>query len=45
MAAAFFFASSIMAASVPDHRTRHLAEASQNAKPNLIPGTAVTSAS
>src|SRR4029453_15073091 len=30
---------------VPDHRTRHLPEASQNATPNLIAGTAVTSAS
>src|SRR6266404_6288300 len=45
MAAAFFLASSVMAGSVPDQRTRHLPEASQNASPNLIPGTALTSAS
>jgi hypothetical protein len=45
MAAAFFRASSAMPESVPDQRTRHLPEASQNASPNLIPGTAVTNAS
>ena len=45
MAAAFFFASSIMAGSVPDQRTRHLPDASQKASPNLMPGTAPTSAS
>src|SRR6516165_7705574 len=45
MAAAFFFASSVMAGSVPDQRTRHLPDASQKARPNLMPGTAATSAS
>src|SRR5271165_5499323 len=45
MAAAFVFAISIMAGSVPDQRTRHLPDASQKASPNLIPGTAPTSAS
>ena len=38
-------ASSIMAGSVPDQRTRHLPDASQNASPNLMPGTAPTRAS
>ena len=33
-------ASSIMASSVPDQRTRHFPDASQNAIPNFIPGTA-----
>ena len=36
---AFFCASSIMALSVPDQRTRHLLEASQKARPNVMPGT------
>src|SRR5271166_4261585 len=45
MAVAFFFASSIKAASVPDQRTRHLPDASQKASPNLMPGTAPTIAS
>src|SRR5579872_1191046 len=45
MAAAFFFANSVMAASVPDQRTRHLPDASQKASPNLTPGTAPTRAS
>src|SRR6266545_1474205 len=45
MAAAFFLASSVMAGSVPDQRTRHLPEASQKASPNLMPGTAATRAS
>ena len=40
MAVAFFLASSIMAGSVPDQRTRHLPDASQKASPNLMPGTA-----
>src|SRR5579864_4487321 len=44
-AKAFFLASSVMAGSVPDQRTRHLPEASQKARPNLMPGTAPTSAS
>ena len=39
-ALAFFRASSIIAGSVPEKRTRHLPEASQNASPNLMPGTA-----
>jgi hypothetical protein len=45
MAAAFFLASSTMPGSVPDQRTRHLPDASQKASPNLMPGTAPTSAS
>jgi hypothetical protein len=45
MAAAFFLASSVMAGSVPDQRTRHFPEASQKASPNWMPGTAPTSAS
>src|SRR5262245_22488871 len=45
MAAAFFLASSVMAGSVPDQRTRHLPDASQKASPNLMPGMAPTSAS
>src|SRR5215471_13834444 len=45
MVAAFFLASSVMASSVPDQRTRHLPDASQKASPNLMPGTAPTSAS
>src|SRR3990172_4050425 len=45
MAVAFVFASSTITESVPDQRTRHLPEASQNASPNLMPGTAATSAS
>jgi hypothetical protein len=45
MASAFLFASSVMAGSVPDHRTRHFPDASQKASPNLIPGTAATKAS
>jgi hypothetical protein len=44
MAMALFRASSVMAGSVPDQRTRHLPDASQKASPNLIPGTAPTSA-
>src|SRR5579883_41197 len=44
-AVAFFFASSVMAGSVPDQRTRHFPDASQKASPNLMPGTAPTSAS
>ncbi len=42
---ALALASSIMASSVPDQRIRHLPEASQNASPNLMPGTALTNAS
>ncbi|MNC39093.1 hypothetical protein D3C75_877320 [compost metagenome] len=42
---AFFCASSIMLGSVPDQRTRQGPDASQNATPNLMPGTAATSAS
>src|SRR5437764_7049687 len=42
---AFLRASSSIASSVPDQRTRHLPDASQKASPNLMPGTAVTSAS
>jgi len=42
---AFFRASSIMAGSVPDQRTRHLPDASQKATPNLMPGTDATSVS
>src|SRR5271166_3930775 len=45
MASAFVFASSIMPGSVLDQRTRHLPDASQKARPNLMPGTAPTSAS
>src|SRR5271166_3970271 len=45
MAVAFFLASSITAGLVPDQRTRHLSDASQKANPNLMPGTAPTSAS
>src|SRR6516225_6954906 len=45
MATAFFLASSVMAGSVPDQRTRQLPDASQNARPNLMPGTAATRAS
>ena len=41
-ALAFFLAGSVMAGSVPDQRTRHLPEASQKARPNLMPGTAAT---
>ena len=41
-ASAFRFANSIIAASVPLQRTRHLPDASQNATPNLMPGTAPT---
>ena len=44
-ASAFFSASAINAASVPELRTRHLPDASQNARPNLIPGAAPTRAS
>src|SRR5512137_382231 len=45
MARAFSLAKSIMAESVPVQRTRHLPEASQKARPNLMPGTAPTRAS
>src|SRR5271165_3680660 len=44
-AAAFFLVNSVMVGSVPDQRTRHLPDASQKASPNLMPGTAATSAS
>ena len=43
-AVAFFFANSVIAGSVPDQRTKHFPDASQNARPNLMPGTAPTSA-
>jgi hypothetical protein len=42
---ALCLASSIIASSVPLQRIRHFPEASQNANPNLIPGTLVTRAS
>ena len=45
MVEAFFFASSIKPGSVPDQRTRRWPEAWQKASPNLMPGTAATSAS
>ncbi|MDT4860457.1 hypothetical protein FQZ97_950230 [compost metagenome] len=45
MAWAFLCASSIIALSVPDQRTRHFPDASQKARPNLMPGTAPTRAS
>src|SRR5581483_2298011 len=45
MVPAFFLANSVIAGSVPDQRTRHLPDASQKASPNLMPGTAATSAS
>src|ERR1017187_1336436 len=45
MVRAFLLANSIMAGSVPVQRTRHLPDASQKASPNLMPGTAPTSAS
>src|SRR5260221_711142 len=45
MACRFFFANSIIAESVPLQRMRHLPDASQNASPNFIPGTAETSVS
>jgi hypothetical protein len=35
----------LLAGSEPDQRTRRLPEASQNASPNIMPGTAPTSAS
>ena len=42
---AFFLAISMSSSSVPVSRTSRGPEDSQKAKPNLIPGTAVTSAS
>src|SRR5499427_3538333 len=44
-ASAFLVARAIMASSLPLQRTRHAPDASQNASPNLIPGTALTRAS
>src|SRR5438876_619509 len=44
-ARAFFAASALRLSSFPSTRTRHGPEASQNATPNLIPGTEPTSAS
>src|SRR5471032_388551 len=45
MAVAFWHANSTNSASVPERRTRRLPDASQKAKPNLIPGTVPTIAS
>src|SRR5947208_6048507 len=44
-ASAFLVARVIMASSLPLQRTRHAPDASQNASPNLIPGTALIRAS
>src|SRR5215470_8844233 len=44
-ASAFVVARVIMASSLPLQRTRHAPDASQNARPNLMPGTALTRAS
>src|SRR5262245_47322250 len=44
-ASAFLVARAIMASSLPLQRTRHAPDASQNASPNLIPGTALIRAS
>src|SRR5574340_351972 len=45
MASAFVRADAVKASSVPLQRTRQGPDASQNANPNLVPGTAVTSTS
>src|SRR5262247_66294 len=44
-ASAFVVARAIMASSLPLQRTRHAPDASQNASPNLMPGTVLTRAS
>src|SRR5262245_51213359 len=44
-ASAFLVARAIMASSLPLQRTKHAPDASQNASPNLIPGTALARAS
>src|SRR5437762_10703002 len=44
-ASAFCVARAIMASSLPLQRTRHAPDASQNASPNLMPGTALMRAS
>src|SRR5712691_7821952 len=44
-ARAFWVARAIIASSFPLQRTRHAPDASQNASPNLIPGTVLTRAS
>jgi len=43
MSMAFSRARSVSSSSVPEERIRHAPEASQNANPNLMPGTALTS--
>jgi hypothetical protein len=42
---AFFWANASISGSVLEQRSRRLPEASQKARPNLIPGTALTMAS
>src|SRR5262249_6751209 len=44
-ASAFLVARAIMASSLPLQRTRHAPDASQNASPNLMPGTVLIKAS
>src|SRR5262249_28766834 len=44
-ASAFLVARATMASSLPLQRTRHAPDASQNARPNLMPGTALIRAS